>query len=246
MDAANTGGRLRYHRGVTGRTAFLSPGSRLTAIYFAVQALLGLAWWIGLGISDAFREVFTPSGYPETHIATFLIADAVLFVGGSALTAVLAYRRSPRVVAFQFVTLGAVLYATLHCLGLVVEAGDQWPAAVLMGWSSVGTLVFATLSRPSHGGLPSFPMRTYRFGSRRAVLATVLQIIAVWGVFLLLIPWHVRLDRACDRAAPVSRSAHRRLGTLRAREPSGPVVRFDHGGSLAAARRFRPPPRRGS
>jgi len=158
-------------------------GTSLGRGYFAVQALAGAAWWLGVFTLPGVRRA-TLGGLDPVLVGSL---DIPLFVVGSALVAAGIRGALWVVVPWTLVvTAGMALYATL-----TQAAG--W-GAVLMIASSAAT-VFAT-SLVALGRLPGerlllgpFAFRTAR-GTRPAVLLaqTGLQLIVFWGLFLGVIP----------------------------------------------------------
>lgn len=157
-------------------------------LYFAVQATLAAAWWITLWIWPAGREVFIPSGFPTDFLASLMLPDVVLFIGGSLVSAVLLQVRSQLARPAMYVTSGAVAYATLLCIGFAIRDGAYLAPAVMMTASLVCSCAMALLCDPYGPALPSLPFGEYRGKRSRALLHTGLQSAVFWTVFLVLIP----------------------------------------------------------
>src|SRR3954447_18471032 len=84
--------------------------ARVFAIYLVVQAVVGLAFWVGLAVSDEVRRLFEL--VPEIRSVTnaWLFADLVVGVLGAVLGAYALWadaRRALPVVAF---TTGGIVY----------------------------------------------------------------------------------------------------------------------------------------
>lgn len=184
-----------------------SPGRRLAALYFAIQALAGAAWWLILGMSPASRAWFQPEGYPAGFILTYAAADAVLFVGASAVTASLLLLNKPGWRASIWLTTGAVLYASLHCFGVAVSAAGYWPSAAMMAAAAFCSALIAFTMRADE---PELPRVTFRGLSRatgpQALARTLAQMAVFWTLFLILIPLLLtRLERSIGIASLAAR-----------------------------------------
>ncbi|UCR88150.1 methyltransferase family protein [Mycetocola spongiae] len=151
--------------------------------YFAVQALAGAAWWIGVFSVPGIREA-TLGGIAPVPMAAL---DLPLFVLASLLVA-LGVRAAVWVIApwTILVALGMVAYATI--------SGEAGWGALLMIASAVASSVAGCLVL--WGRLPReiiargpFAFRpASRTGRRSNLRRTGLQITVFWGLFLLLIP----------------------------------------------------------
>ena len=114
--------------------ALLWPG-----VYFALQGLMGLAWWCAITWSMGVRGAFTPDGYGERYLMHFWLPDLVLFVGASFATGVLVLRGEKRPVVPAAITFGAVAYATLTTISSSLATGSAWLAPLVMGCSLAGS-----------------------------------------------------------------------------------------------------------
>lgn len=105
---------------------------RLAVPYLGAQAVLAVAWWLGLGASASFRGWFELEPSRPAVLDAFLVADLVVLVGGSAMAAIgLARRRSWAPPATAAVSGGAA-YATLYLAGWVLLGGHGWVGLVPM------------------------------------------------------------------------------------------------------------------
>ncbi|MDQ0641996.1 methyltransferase family protein [Microbacterium murale] len=163
------------------------PALRLDAragrLYFAMQSLAGIGWWIGVFLSDSIRTL-TLGELSPTVVAWF---DIPLFVIGSALVAC-GVRRLVWVVASWTVLVsgGMALYATFTGLA---GWGALLMIAAAVGSVAAGLLVWL-------GRLPTewilfgpFAIRLAPVTSTSAHVArTTGQVIAFWGLFLAVFP----------------------------------------------------------
>ena len=152
-------------------------------IYFALQALAGAAWWLGIinlpGLRDATLGGLNPLLVSAIHIPLFVI--------GSALAAL----------NFRWAVWGAVAWTTLVAVFMVIYATvttEGGLGAVLMVLATVGSLIAGTLM--ILGRIPSERLVTGPFAFRSShtrvrsqlLIRTTIQIMVFWGVFLIVIP----------------------------------------------------------
>lgn len=160
------------------------PLTPLTArAYFAVQALAGAAWWLGVLLSDAVRHT-TLGDLPALPVA---MLDVPLFVVASALVA-LGIRWCVWIVVpwTALVAVGMAVYATattqagwgallmaLAAVGSIAAGVIVWMGRAPVEWITTGPFAFRPASRTS---------RT------RLVARTARQTLFFWGLFLLVFP----------------------------------------------------------
>jgi glucan phosphoethanolaminetransferase (alkaline phosphatase superfamily) len=165
---------------------------------FAVQALAGAAWWVGVFTIDAVR-VTTLGALPPVPIAAF---DIPLFVVASALAAA-GWRWAAWVATAwtSLVAAGMTVYATLTQLAglgavlMIASAAASVAATALVVFGRIpGELV---LRGPL--GFALAPVAATRANLAR----TTRQLIVFWGLFLVVFPaiialiearWRLRLD----------------------------------------------------
>ena len=179
-------------------TAGLRVAPTAARVYFAVQALAGAVWWVGVFTSDAVR-IATLGGLPVLQIAAL---DIPLFVVGSGLVAGgVRWALWITVPWTALVAAGMALYATFTTLAgwgallMVLAAGMSLACAVVIvcgrapvEWLVTGPLAFRTAAQ---------------VGTPLLLARTGLQTLFFWGTFLGVIPllvavlearWQLRLD----------------------------------------------------
>ncbi len=62
-------------------------GCQLIAIYFLVEALATIAWWIGILNVDSFRRIFFAESIPVVTLYSLLAGDVCFYVIGSLICA---------------------------------------------------------------------------------------------------------------------------------------------------------------
>jgi hypothetical protein len=99
------------------------PSSSLLAVCLAAQAALGTIWWCFLVFTPDIRRSFEL--VPDRHqvLDAFFVADAVIFIGGSAVSAWALWRRAPWAAAVLLFTAGGTAYATLYLVQWVAVSG---------------------------------------------------------------------------------------------------------------------------
>ncbi|KUM35710.1 isoprenylcysteine carboxylmethyltransferase family protein [Arthrobacter sp. EpRS71] len=152
--------------------------------YFAVQALAGLAWWVGVFLSPAIRTA-TLGSLDPVLVAAF---DIPLFVIGSGVAA-LGVRAAAVVATGWTVLVAAALaaYATI-----TTEAG--WGVLIMAAAAACSMAALFLLVR---GRVPTELIVRGPFAFRPApprrhtaanVAATMGQLILFWGFFLVVLP----------------------------------------------------------
>lgn len=151
--------------------------------YFALQAVAGGCWWLGVFTLTVVRDA-TIGDLPVLPIA---LADIPLFVVGSALAA-FGVRAAVWVVApwTAMVAAAMALYATLTGLAgwgallMVAAAAGSFAAGVVL---VLGRAPFEWIARGP------FAFRASRAKGRGHILArTALQTLVFWGLFLGVLP----------------------------------------------------------
>jgi protein-S-isoprenylcysteine O-methyltransferase Ste14 len=158
-------------------------GARHGRVYFAVQAVMGLVWWIGVFTVPLVRELTLGSIDPVMMAAL----DIPLFVMASALAAFgLRWAVWIAVPWTVLVTVGMVGFATL--------TGEAGWGAVLMIAAAAGSVAAGLLV--VLGRLPAEWIIRGPFAFRLAptgpasthVRRTGLQLVLFWGLFLVVLP----------------------------------------------------------
>ncbi|MBF4606768.1 methyltransferase family protein [Curtobacterium sp. VKM Ac-1393] len=157
-------------------------------LYFALQALGGAVWWIAVATVPGIRTLTLGSLDPVV-VATL---DVPLFVVASALAAIAAgtVGRIAAIVASVWTTVvlaGLAAWATI--------SGEAGWGVLVMTAASVGSvlaLALVLLGRVPTEWLDAGPLR-FRTADPHAarsrhVVATTLQIVVFWGLFLGVFP----------------------------------------------------------
>ncbi len=157
--------------------------SRAGRLYFAIQAVAGALWWIAVGLNDSIR-VLTLGTIDPLLVAIF---DIPLFVIGSAFVA---FGLMPLV---WVVTAWTALVATGLAFYATITGQAGW-GVLLMIAATAGSIAAAVLIR--FGRVPTewilfgpFTIKVAASASTPTHIArTTCQLIAFWGLFLVMIP----------------------------------------------------------
>jgi hypothetical protein len=124
---------------------------RLAVAYLTLHAIAASAWWLILLAVPSSRPYFRAADAPDSALLAFGVADAVLFIGTSALAAVGLYRRHRWAWPVLCVHAGAAGYAALYCWALTALTGDAPLGAVLMTPSLIVPGLLVWQFRPWEG-----------------------------------------------------------------------------------------------
>ncbi len=124
---------------------------RLAVAYLAVQAVGASVWWVILLAVPSSRPYFRAADAPDATLLAFGVADAVLYIGTSALAAVGLHLRRQWAWPVLCVHAGAAGYAALYCWTLTALTGDAALGTALMTPSLVVPGLLVWRFRPREG-----------------------------------------------------------------------------------------------
>ena len=158
------------------------------AIYFALQGFGVVAWWIMLVLAPTTRRYFQLEAGSEKSLTAFWLADLGLLAIGSFAASQLCWRESKHAPAALWFVVGAITYATGYCLAFALITDNGWLGVVLMSAATVWSGNFAI-------ALSSFREQMFRAAEKTStnwiLLKTFTQIIVVWTLILLIIPYFI-------------------------------------------------------
>lgn len=175
----------------------------LGRVYFAVQAIAGAAWWVGVFLAPSVRET-TLGSLDPVIVAVF---DIPLFVGASAAAA-FGWRPAAIVgVSWTFaVTLALASYAMVTTeagWGVLVMAAAAFASLIALCLMLVGRV---PTERVLVGPFAFHPAA--RAASLTHLAVTAAQILVFWGLFLGMIPLVLAfVERRWGLALPFPSSA---------------------------------------
>ena len=123
---------------------------RTSVAYLAAQAVTIPMWWLSMAAWPSVRGRFELDAGRRAVLDSFLLADLVLLVAGSAFAAwatARGDRRAPVVVA---AVAGASASATLYLVAWVLDGGHGWSGIPPMVAATVVTAAIA--ARPGPAG----------------------------------------------------------------------------------------------
>ncbi|MDP5226408.1 MULTISPECIES: isoprenylcysteine carboxylmethyltransferase family protein [Arthrobacter] len=177
-----------------------SLSQTLSRVYFALQSLTGLLWWILVFAVPSVREA-TLGTLDAGAVAA---ADLPLFVGAAAVAA--CGVRSAAVVNALWTVVVAIALAVYATVG-----GEAGWGVILMGAATIGSLL--ALSLLLLGRIPTEWIAWGPLAFRPAdesretavhLAVTAGQIALFWGLFLGVLPWGISvLEQRWGVAVPV-------------------------------------------
>ena len=160
------------------------------AVYFALQGIAVVAWWLLLFFVPASRRYFQLEIDSETSLMAFWLADLSLLGAGSFAAAWFCFRDSRHIPTAAWFVTGAISQATLYCLAFAFYTNTGWLGVTLMlpamiwsgnyaiGLSSVSSVMFRQAKSSSSGWILS---------------KTFLQIAVVWSLILVVFPYFITI-----------------------------------------------------
>ena len=168
------------------------PPPGIARAYFAVQAVLTLAWWIAVFVDDGIRAAMFGDADPRIWVAPDVLFFAVtsllaarLAAGSRALTVVLAILLTWN--AFVLVVFGWLSLDGGRGAWGVIAMAFAFTGSVLAGMRlAIGPLA-AGRCFPS----PLAIRPAAEASTARHLLRTFIQIVFFWGLFLGVLPWAI-------------------------------------------------------
>lgn len=162
---------------------------RAAAVYFAIQGIGVILWWMLLVFVPESRLVFVLEGNRETSLLAFWLPDLLLIGPGSFSAALFIFFRWKYTEPVIWLVTGAVAYATLYTLAFVLMTDRGWLGVVMMIPAMLWSGVFAAALTVGEG-----MFRQARATSERYVLLkTFTQIAIVWTLILVVFPYLITL-----------------------------------------------------
>jgi len=162
---------------------------KAAAVYFVLQGVGVVAWWVLLIAVPNSRLVFVLEGNRETSLLAFWLADAVFIAAGSLAAAMLIRMRSKFAVAAAWLVTGAVGYATLYTFAFVMISDRGWAGVVMMFPAMIWSGVFASVLTVENDMFREARSTSINY----VMLKTFTQIAIVWTLILVVIPYLITL-----------------------------------------------------
>ena len=116
--------------------------TRFARLYFGVQALAVLGWWLALWLRPEWRVAFLPKSSSEGALLGFAPGDVLILGFLSAAVASLGNPSRPRRALTWLVT-GATIYGAIYTITLAVIGAAPVDGALLMVPAAVACIFAA-------------------------------------------------------------------------------------------------------
>lgn len=160
------------------------------AIYFALQGIAVVAWWLVLFFVPASRKYFQLEANSEASLLAFWLADlSLLGIGSLAASGLCFFESRHASIALWFVV-GAISYATFYCLAFAFFTDSGWLGVALMfpamTWSGNFAIVLSSIG--------NLMFRQSKESSTVWILSkTFIQIAVVWTLILVVFPYFITI-----------------------------------------------------
>jgi hypothetical protein len=114
------------------------PFPALVPLYLVAQAVAIGAWWTWLWLVPDARAPFVVGAWPEATLLAFALPDVAVLVLGSLAAAWAQHTGHAAARPLVWLLAGAILYATLWCVGCNVVTGAGWLSTAMMLACSAG------------------------------------------------------------------------------------------------------------
>ncbi|MBX3243843.1 MAG: isoprenylcysteine carboxylmethyltransferase family protein [Acidobacteria bacterium] len=162
---------------------------RFATIYFAIQGIAVILWWLLLYVEPAYRSHFQLDGNSQTSLLAFWLPDMVIMAGGSFSAAFLTAVKSRYQVTAMWIAATAFAYSTLYTMSYAAMTGKGWLGVTLMLPATLWSGVFATTIMV---GSEMF-RAAVGTSTRNVLFKTFAQIAVVWSVVLVVLPYLLTL-----------------------------------------------------
>lgn len=163
--------------------------SRTAALFFAVQAVGVIAWWLALVVRPELRAWFQLEAGSQTSLMAFWMPDAAFIAFGSAAVAVLILKRNKLQTAALWMVTGAVSYAAVYTFSFALITDRGWLGVVLMMPAMIWSGVFATALTVKNEMFRQAAATSTNY----VLLKTFTQIVVVWGLILFVFPYLITI-----------------------------------------------------
>ena len=162
-----------------------NPVRRTAALYFFVQGIGILAWWLMLSAYPESKAWFR-MGTDDQVLLSFWLPDIVLLATASVATAALLSFDKPLAPPTAWFTTGLISYATFYTFSYALMTDTGWLGVVFMAPATLWSGNFAI-------GISPFRYGMFRKdpgeNTNWILFKTFSQIVVVWGMILGVIPY---------------------------------------------------------
>ncbi|HXG84391.1 MAG TPA: isoprenylcysteine carboxylmethyltransferase family protein [Pyrinomonadaceae bacterium] len=160
------------------------------SIYFAIQGIAVVGWWLLLFFVPASR-VYFQMGDSETILLAFWLPDLFLLAAGSFVAAVFCFFDSRFLSIALWFVVGAVGYATFYCFAFALMTDTGWLGVTLMFPAMILSGNFAVGLSPTTKDLMF--RRSNEAKTSWILTKTSAQIIIVWFLILAVFPFFITI-----------------------------------------------------
>ncbi len=158
------------------------------AVYFALQGIAVVAWWLLLISIPASRKYFQLETNSETSLLAFWLADLSLLGIASLVAGWLCLHDSRHAPTASWFVTGAISYATLYCLTFAFFTDAGWLGAALMLpamlWSGCFSIALSSVR-------DAMFRQAKTSSTSWILLKTLTQIFVVWSLILVVFPYFI-------------------------------------------------------
>lgn len=164
----------------------MGEARNIVAAYFLLQAVAVGAWWMLLNLYPPAARWFVPSSFPTDSLTNFWLADSLMLIGGSLVTAQAVRRQVAWATTAVWSVAMVSCYPTFWCLAASLRTNAGWIATALMAMMTMVSLSMASI----HGNGRQHPraIRVVRMARRSALAYTLVQVAIFWSLFLWILP----------------------------------------------------------
>lgn len=162
---------------------------RLAAVYYFIQGIAVIIWWLVLYFEPSFRIHFQLEQYSQTSLLAFLVPDIMLMAAGSLASSAAIILCNRYAFSAMWVTASVLAYATLYSGSFAVLSGTGWLGVTLMAPATLWSGIFASVLMVGEDMFRPALKRTSSYN----LLKTFGQIIIVWSLILGIFPYLLTL-----------------------------------------------------
>lgn len=162
---------------------------RTAILYHTLQAASVIGWWVMMLLFPETRDYFRLDADSFETLNAFLLGDIILVAPASISAALLLFCRSRFAIAALWIVAGAVSQATLYTFALVMQTDLGWLGVALMLPAMLLSVLFAAVLTIGDGMF----RRSKTSGTGLVMFKTLTQIVVIWSVILVILPYLITL-----------------------------------------------------
>ncbi len=163
---------------------------RAASIYFSIQGLAVVGWWLLLFFVPSSR-IYFQMGDSETTLLAFWLPDLFLLAAGSFAAALFCFFDGKFLSNILWFVVGAISYATVYCFSFALMTDTGWLGVALMAAAMTLSGNFAVGLSPTVKDLMF--RRSNEAKTSWILTKTFAQIIIVWFLILAVFPYFIAI-----------------------------------------------------